>query len=503
MKMRLRFSASLVMSIAFMASSAASQPMKPDPIPEIAGPPVGPVVTTHAVAIRGSRIPYRAIFREYALTANGKAQATISATSYVRSDVRDPAGRPVFFFFNGGPGASSSPLHFEAFGPRLRGAKASSPAGFSDNGSSLLDVADLVFIDPVGTGFSRVLPGGDARPYWTPLGDAESVLYLIRAWLRDNHRETSPVFIAGESYGGFRLATMSRDLGDLNVAGLVFISPSLTHCDGCAGSDASFVSAFPSMAMAAWHHGKVAQRGRTPTRFFDEASHFAQTDYLLALEQGSALAPGERQRIARRMSSYIGLSPEQIANADLRISDDVFVDSLLRDRNEVIGRLDTRVAAPVHPPARQGRPKAANDPSLGLGATNVIRSPAITRYMHDALHVPIERDYVALSLDVNFSWRWTDGDGAGDEALSQFPLRSVAKLMRIRPKLRIMVVGGLYDLAVPVLEVRYTIDHSQVPLDRVRFLVLDAGHSSYDTPEARSAFAGAMREFVRAQLGSK
>jgi carboxypeptidase C (cathepsin A) len=501
--MRLRFSASLIIPIALLATSAASQPVKPDPIPEIAGPAVGPVVTTHSVTIRGIRIPYWAIFREYELTAKGKAQATISATSYVRSDVNDPAKRPVFFFFNGGPGASSSPLQFEAFGPRLRGPNGASEAGFSDNSSSLLDVADLVFIDPVGTGFSRVLPGGDARPYWTPLGDAESVLYLIRSWLRDNHREQSPVFIAGESYGGFRLATMSRDLGDLNVAGLVLISPSLTHCEGCGASDESFVSKFPSMAMAAWNHGKVAHAGRTPGQFFDQAAHFAETDYLLALEQGSALAAGERQRIAGRMASFIGLSPEQIASANLRISDDSFVESLLRDRNEVVGRLDTRVAAPVHPPARQGRPKAANDPSLGLGATNVIRSPAITRYMHDELQVPIERDYVALSLDVNFSWRWSDGGEAGDEALSDFPLRSVAKLMQARPKLRMMVVGGLYDLAVPVLEVRYTIDHSPVPLDRVRFLVLDAGHSSYDTPASRSAFAAAMREFVSARLNSK
>ena len=220
----MRFWANSTLALALFAAAATAQ--RADPIPEVPGPVLGPVASEHRAQINGATIPYRAIFREYELKSpEGRPLATISATAYVRSDVRAAARRPVIFFFNGGPGASSSPLHFQAFGPRLRPPGRSGDGPFTDNPDSLLDAADLVFVDPVGTGFSRVLPGGDGQPYWAPLADAAAVTHLLRSWLRDNGREQSPLFIAGESYGGFRLATMMRDVTGLNLRGLVMISP--------------------------------------------------------------------------------------------------------------------------------------------------------------------------------------------------------------------------------------------------------------------------------------
>lgn len=488
-----RLGLAYLLTAALGTAPAAGQRM--DPVPIVAGPLIGPVTSTHRIEIGGAEIPYRALFREYPLAdGDGRAVATISATAYLRSDVADPAARPVFFFFNGGPGASSSPLHFQAFGPRLRG---EGDAPFQDNPSSPLDVADLVFVDPVGTGFSRILPDGDGAPYWAPLGDAQAVLSLIRRWLADNGRTGSPLFIAGESYGGFRLATMMRDTGDLNIAGLMFISPML-DASGLAGADTAdqgHVFRLPSMAIAAWHHEAVDRRGMTAEAFFEEAARFAESDYLVALQQGSALPADERDRIAARMAAYIGLPAQRIAAADLRIGNDAFVRELLADRGLLVGRLDARVAAPVRPPGRSDRPAAANDPSLGLGASNVIRSAPITAYMRDELLVPVDRDYVSLTLDVNFRWNWAEP--VRDRTAYYNPLRNVAALMAERPAVRMMVVGGLYDLATPVTAARYAVRHGAIPSERVDFLILPAGHSPFDTAETRGRFAAGLRGFVR------
>ena len=476
------------------ASLAAAQ--RADPVPEIAGPLIGPVASEHRATVNGVSIPYRATFREYELkSADGRPQATISATSYVRTD--RPA-RPVFFLFNGGPGASSSPLHFTAFGPRLRPpGRGADDRPFTDNADSLLDVADLVFVDPVGTGFSRVLPGGSGASYWAPRGDAATVLELIRNWLRDNGRAAAPVFIAGESYGGFRLATMMGDASDLNLHGLLLVSPatSMAYLAGAGSSDNEYVFSLPTMAVAAWHHEKVDRRGLTAEQYYAEASDFAERDYLAALHQGSALPDADRRRIAARMAQFIGLSSDAILAANLRIGDDLFVDSLLRDSNRLVGRLDTRIAAPVRPPARADRPAAANDPSLGLGATNVIRSAAITRYMAEELGVNPGRDYVSLTLDVNFNWNWFEA--TDNRTLLYNPLRNIAAAMTASPSLRLMVAGGIFDLAVPPASARYAVRHANIPLDRVRFLALNAGHSPFEEPASRHAFAEEVRAFVR------
>jgi carboxypeptidase C (cathepsin A) len=491
--LRRRQGLAFVLAAALGGAPAAAQRM--DPVPALAGPLLGPVDSAHRIAIGGVETPYRAQFREYPLADDdGRPLATISATAYLRADVAHPASRPIVFFFNGGPGASSSPLHFQAFGPRLRG---EGDAPFFDNPHSPLDVADLVFVDPVGTGFSRVLPGGDGARYWAPLGDAGAVLSLIRRWLADHGRAGSPLFIAGESYGGFRLATMMRDADDLNLEGLMFISP-MFDASGLAGADnedLGHVFRLPSMAIAAWHHGAVDRRGLTAEAFFEEAARFAESDYLVALHQGSALPRADRNRIAARMAAYIGLPAERILAADLRIGNDVFVRELLRDRGLLAGRLDSRVTAPVRPPERADRPAAANDPSLGLGATNVIRSAPIAAYMRDELLVSSDRDYVSLTLDVNFRWNWAEP--VRDRTAYYNPLRNVAAVMAARPSLRMMVVGGLYDLATPVTAARHAVRHGAIPPERVTFLILPAGHSPFDTEEMRRRFSEGLRAFVR------
>jgi carboxypeptidase C (cathepsin A) len=491
--MMIRRTATILAGSLLLATGADAEHR--EPVPVVTGPLLGPTVTEHRIAIGGQTIPYRATFREYALNSGeGQPVATISATAYVRTDVQGE-GRPVLFLFNGGPGASSSPLHFSAFGPRLKPPGRSNDVPFSDNPDSLLDVADLVFIDPPGTGFSRLL-ASEGGKFFAPTADAAAVTQLIRDWLKENRRTGAPVFIGGESYGGFRLATMMRQAEALNIKGLLLISPatSLASQAGAETGDNVYVFRLPTMAVTAAYHGLAGGKGRAPEQVYEESSAFAERDYLVALHQGSALPAPEKRRIADRMAGFIGLPAQAILDADLRIGEDYYVENLLKVRHLLLGRLDTRVTAPAV--VRTDRPAALNDPSLGLGASNVIRSPAITHYMADELNVRPGRDYVSLSIDVNFSWDWAEQT---DNRILYFnPLPNIAAAMAHHPDLRLMVVGGLYDLVVPIAGARYAIRHAKIPLDRVRFLAIPAGHSAFEAPEVRAKFVGPIREFVRA-----
>lgn len=474
------------------ASMAEAQPI-PAEIPLATDAPLPAASAQQHVRIGTQTIAYRASWFESVLkSADGVALATISATSYVRDGVSDPALRPVVFLFNGGPGASSSPLHFSAVGPRRLGERdASGARPLVENEESLLDSADLVFVDPVGTGFSRPLRPGGGKPYWTPQGDAASVLGLIRDWLRANGRLGSPLYVAGESYGGYRLATMAKDMGDLHVAGLILLSPAL---DMDMGEDQAAVDALPTMAVAACEHRKVRCSGRNVAAVWEAARRFAQQDYVVALQQGSALPAAQKRRIAQRIASLVGLPADVVATADLRVDTQKFLEALVP--GQVVGRLDVRVTAPIPAKAANpSRPAAANDPSLGLGRTNVILSKPIGDYLRDTLKVATARDYYSLSLDVNFSWDWR-GETAGPGGTPS-PASNFTTLMRQRPAMRILLLGGYYDLAVPILAPRYTLAHSGVPLDRVRMVALEAGHSPFDGDSTRGQASQLVHDFVK------
>ncbi|MGB0040652.1 MAG: hypothetical protein WBQ00_17260, partial [Terriglobales bacterium] len=308
---------------------------------------IAPASSHHVLHLGDINISYVATWSSTVLKdATGVPQATISSTSYIREGVRDPVQRPVLFAFNGGPGASSTPLHFRILGPRrLMPPDANGASAFVDNSETLLDVADLVMIDPVGTGFSRELSAGAGHAYWNPTGDSKAAQTVIRDWLRDHGRTTSPIYIVGESFGGYRLAEMAKDIGDLNIAGLILVSPG-TDMSGEAGgaSDQRFVSTLPSMATTAYEHGKGQSASHSAEQVFEEARAFAQTDYLVVLQQGSALPAADRDRLAERMAKLIGLPASTIAAANLRIDTQDFLEQLLPGK--VVGRLDTRVVAP-------------------------------------------------------------------------------------------------------------------------------------------------------------
>jgi carboxypeptidase C (cathepsin A) len=460
---------------------------------------IAPATSHHALHFGDTTISYVVTWSSTALKdAAGVPQATISTTSYIREDVRDSAQRPVLFAFNGGPGASSTPLHFRILGPRrLTPPDTNGASTFVDNPETLLDVADLVMIDPVGTGFSRELRAGAGHAYWSPTGDSNAAQTVIRNWLRDHGRTTSPVYIIGESFGGYRLAAMAKDIGDLNIAGLILVSPG-TDMSGEAGgaSDQRFVSVLPSMATTAHQHGKGQSAGGSAEQVFEEARAFAQSDYVVALQQGSALAAADRDRLAERMAKLIGLPASTITAANLRIDTQDFLEQLLP--GEVVGRLDTRVVAPKpDKPLVAGRPKAADDPALHMGASNVIKNVHVRDYLRDEIGVKTDLDYISLTLDVNFAWDWNSGSHKLEDNLQNLnPTPNLAKLMKEKPAARLLLLSGYYDLATPVLYQRYALTHAGMPLDRTRMVALAAGHTVYEDDDARREVSKELHDFI-------
>ncbi|MBB4155568.1 carboxypeptidase C (cathepsin A) [Sphingomonas jinjuensis] len=452
------------------------------PIPVATDAPLAPASTRATIVLAGQRLRYRATWSETVLRdPAGVPDATISATSYVRTDVSDPATRPVVILFNGGPGASSSPLHFSAFGPRRLGPRdASGNRALLDNGETLLDVADLVFVDPVGTGFSRPLRPGGGQRYWSVEGDATAVLTLVRDWLRANRRTISPLFLAGESYGTYRLGTMARHLDGLNVAGLILVSPAL---DFGTAADQAAIDRLPTMALAA---AVRRQPGDAATQW-DAARRFAETDYAVALQQGTLLPAAERDRVQATVTRFTGAS-------DLRPQTQPFLETVLP--GHIVSRLDVRVAQPKAPPANADRPAAANDPSLGLGRSNVIVSAPITRYLTQDIGVRTSRDYVSLTLDVNFAWNWQRPDTEPGATWSVVP--AIAQAMAARPGVRLLAIGGYYDLATPWLATRHALTRGDLPMDRVTLLPLASGHSPFEDEAERARGAASIRAFIAA-----
>ncbi len=196
------------------------------------------------------------------------------------------------------------------------------------------------------------------------------------------------------------------------------------------------------------------------------------------------------------MSALVGLPAKYIAGANVRISDDAFVAELLKDRNLVLGRLDTRIAARPPEKVPNNRPAAANDPSLGLGATNVIKNDVAKRYFQSELRVPTDRDYVSLSLDLNFKWNWRQEQKPWHPSFYTNATPNIAEYMKKHSETRMLVVGGYFDLAVPVLSSRYAVDHTEIPLNRVTFALFESGHSTFSGDAALSRMDQVMHSFL-------
>jgi carboxypeptidase C (cathepsin A) len=484
--------AARLLPLALIAAAAPALAQTATPAPRVA-------VTHHVGHFNGQTISYTATVEETFLKdAQGTPTASMITIAYTREGVKDPARRPVLFVFNGGPGASSSPTHTQALGPMIRGDQTlgdQSSGGFHENLTSPLDAVDLVFIDPVGTGFSRPLPGVDAKPYYSVTGDALEVKGIIADWLKANHREASPRYMLGESYGTNRAAAIVKNSKDLRFDGVLLVALAAP----APGHEMPYVAALPTMAAGAWYHRKIDRKGRTVEQVFNEALEFARTEYVTALIKGGSLPAAEKHRIAVRMSSLIGLPVELIEKDDLRISKNEFMFNLLKDQGLRTGLLDLTVTAPLEP----GQDGAIDDPALGVvpkraaGAPagppptpdkiGPVPSPAVGAYITQELKFPSTDTYIGVNFSVNFQWNY--------ESRSN-DFEALAAAMRADPKLRLFWAAGYYDLTTPAYAARYTLDQAGVPAGQLDANYFPGPHGVYAGAANLKRFDEAVRAFV-------
>ena len=438
------------------------------------------VVTQHAMHLaNGSTLAYVATAGTLGLrNARGEPTANVFYVAYTTGDRQ----RPVTFLYNGGPGAASLWLHIGAFGPR----RIVMPAGggVRDNPSTLLDTTDLVFIDAVGTGYSTITGKGTTAQFWGVDEDIAAFAQFIRRWVNANHRESSPKFLIGESYGTFRSAGLVNRLqkDGMPVDGIVLLSSLLDYADDFgAPGDQNLPAAFaiPSEAAVAWYHEKVPNPPPDVKRFVDAARAFTRDEYVPAILRPGPLDAQTQTRLAGRMHDLIGLSPQVLAGADLRVSTETFQRELLRDEDKIVGRYDGRyVAAAGHPNAGQA------DPSYEAVAPAFLT--AFTAYAKGELGWRSDRAYRMLPGEIVENWNFRRAGFFG-RVLAPSVIPDLRNALRANPHLRVFAASGLYDLATPFYATEYEL--ANVGLDpairaRITHDFYPAGHMIYLSDEA-------------------
>ena len=437
----------------------------------------------------------------------GDAKASFFYVSYTLDDA-DPATRPILFCFNGGPGSSTVWLNLGLFGPKRmvfddEGFKLGLQGRLTDNDSSILDVCDVVCVDALGTGFSRVHPKEQEESFHHFKRDVEAFTEFIVRYLNRNDRWLSPKYLAGESYGTLRAAAIARKLfvdRGVEFNGVVLISAILNYQTSGIdigtrmvhpGNDLPFALYLPTYAATARYHQRLAKKYQSmPLRgFLDEVESFALTDYWLALARGDLIDSKTRTRIAERLGDYTGLDPDYIDHYDLRIHILRFCKELLRDEHRTVGRLDSRYTGIDR--VRRGENIEA-DPSAD--ATTAVATAALNDYLRRELGFESEDIYEILSLDVNRRWDYEDFKNRYVDTSEE-----MRELMSRSRGTKVLVANGYYDLATPHFATEYTFSHLGLDpevRENVRMEYYEAGHMMYVHRESLEKLASDLRNFV-------
>lgn len=444
-----------------------------------------PVVTKHSVTINGSRIEYEAHAGHLTLLKeDGTPRAKVFFVAYTKTGVTDPSARALTFSFNGGPGSSSVWLHLGVLGPRRvlmndDGTTLPPPYKLVDNDQSWLDMTDLVFIDPVSTGFSRASDEKDAKQFHGYYQDLESVGEFIRRWTSDNKRWSSPKFLIGESYGTTRASGLSQHLQSrygMYLNGVILVSSVLNFqtIDFKDGNDLPFATFFPTYAALAWYHKKLSPDLQTQSlqQVLDQARAFAMGDYTLALTKGSLLTDAERTSMVDRIARFTGLSKDYVGRSDLRPVIFRYCQELLRDKGLVIGRFDGRYTGTISDLLGESMER---DPSHHPTIAGCF-STCINDYLARELNVSTTLPYEVLTGRVH-PW---DFSNATNEYLNVAP--SLREAIQMNPSLRVWVLNGYYDLATPFGGTEYTFNHMGLPTSlrsNISMSYYPAGHMMY------------------------
>ena len=460
------------------------------------------VVTHHAAIIGGKRVDYDATVGSVMLRdAENQPTAEIFYTAYTARGVSDKARRPIMFAYNGGPGSSSVWVHMGLLGPRrvdIPDTTHSAPPPYRlvDNQYSMLDKADLVFIDPVGTGYSKPVGKGKGKDFWGVDEDANSLAEFVSRYLSETGRWNSPRYIMGESYGTTRSAALSAVLQNrynIDLNGVILLSSVLDFqtITFDAGNDEPFIMYLPSYAAVAWYHNALSNRPAQLRPFLKEVEHFATTDYAQALLAGDKLSSADRGRILDKLVQYTGLSRAYIDKADLRVNAGQFEKELLREHGLTVGRLDARFTGETGDPLAE---EADYDPQSSAISSAYVS--LFNQYMHEDLNYGQDKLY-AISGRVN-PWNWQHGRSAGWPGHTNVAV-DLAQTLSKNPRLHVMLNSGLFDLATPYFPAEWTMDHMGIPA-QVRSQITEeeyeSGHMIYVHLPSLAKFKANVAAFI-------
>jgi carboxypeptidase C (cathepsin A) len=440
-----------------------------------------PVVTEHQIRLNGNLLRYHVATGKMPIRKDaGEAEGEIFYMAYTL-DGAEGDSRPLTFSFNGGPGSASVWLHLGMLGPKrvpmlADGGMPAPPYRLVDNEYSWLDLTDMVFIDPVGTGFSRPSSPDKGKEFWGLDQDIRSVAEFIRLYLTRQKRWSSPLYLIGESYGTTRAAGLSGYLVDRSgVAfnGVILVSSVLNFQTNrfTEGNDLPYMTYLPTYTATAWYHKKLEPELQADlTKTLEEVKTWAVDRYWVALAKGASLTPEERLRTVAALSRYTGLSEEFIDRADLRVEAGRFRKELLRDEKLTVGRLDSRFVGMDRDSAGE---EYEFDPSMAA-----IRPPytaAFNDYVREELGYESDLHYWILGGGIG---RWDFGDQG------RFPDTSKAlrDAMLRNSYMKVFVASGYYDMATPFFGTEYTVSHLGVPESlrgNLRIEEYEAGHMMY------------------------
>jgi carboxypeptidase C (cathepsin A) len=400
----------------------------------------------------------------------------------------------VAFVFNGGPGAAAVFLHLGALGPRIletppTGAVPSPPFTLVDNPHTWLAFTDLVFVDPVGTGYSRGERKGNGKednpdkPFWEVRSDLRSLAAVVRRWLTRHDRWTSPVFLVGESYGGLRAAALGRTLAKevgVAVSGFVLVSPALDI--DLLHPDISNVLA-PALRLPSYAATAAAFAEASPAERARAAERFAMTDYLSGLAAMTGI-PDSGNPLIERTAALIGLPVETVRRERGRVDPHTFARELRRPEREILSVYDATVARPGTGDPRSDR---AGDPVLDTAVASL--TAVFQSYARGELGYRTEQPYRVLARDVSRGWDWNAARGEGGLGIA---LSSLQDTLLLLPRAKVFVATGLYDLVTPYFATRWLLDQLSVPAaarERIDVRVYEGGHMMYMRPSVRAALA--------------
>ena len=494
--------ASLVMLLVFVSSTTLLAQAKSDTIPkaEVSS-------TSHTAKIDGKLVAYKATAGTLLLrNSDDQPIALHGFTAYIKSETTDFRTRPITFVFNGGPGSSSIWLHMGVVGPRRvvvndPGFTPASPYTLEDNNFSLLDVTDIVMMDPIGTGLSQAVGKSKNKDFWGVDQDIKSISQFIKQFVTENDRWNSPKYLLGESYGTFRNAGVVNYLQEsvgMAMNGVIMVSAvfDLRTITFAQGDDISYVLNLPTYSATAWYHNKVPNKPASLEAYLKEARSFAKGEYTQALMEGDGLIGDAREKALTRLSYFTGLSKSYLDKANLRVAEPEFTEELLREERKTVGRLDSRFTGINQDPLNRYSQFDPQSSAISPGYTALFMD-----YYYNILKVNKANSYhVSAYSREGFIWDWKHAKNGG----VGFPTTpntgvDLSEAMSRNPNLKVLILNGLYDLATPFYGVEYSIDHLELEKDIKANIIMkyfEAGHMMYIHRPSLELFKKETADFI-------